>query len=462
LPQVGVFLALGAMLGPAGLALLDVTLESPTLRVVATLSLVLVLFTDALSLSIVEVRRHSGLAFRVLGPGTLLSAGLIALAGWLVLELPFAAAAILGAALASTDPVMLRGLLRRPGLPEPMRLALRLESGLNDGVLLPVVLVAIPFLGHSGFPSQTEWARIGLDLFLLGPGAGIAVGLFAIGALEMIRRKTGVRRDYESIYSLGVAFAAYAAAEAVHGSGFLAAFAAGLTIAALDAELCDCFLEYGQTTAEMTLLFTFVLFGSSLIWSGFSVLSWPVLLFAIAVVLTRPIAFFVSLAGSRLDCRSRLLIAWFGPRGLSSLLLILVPVFSAVPGTQPLFFICCFIVLLSVVLHGGSLMFLRGNEPTAASPQAAVISTAASVPTELSPTSLENDSTQTVLITIPDMRQIQQSGALILVLDVRAERNLANNDLRAQGALRIPPDRAVERLTELDVPRHTWLFAFCA
>jgi hypothetical protein len=127
-----------------------------------------------------------------------------------------------------------------------------------------------------------------------------------------------------------------------------------------------------------------------------------------------------------------------------------------------LFFICCFIVLLSVVLHGGSLMFLRGNEPTAASPQAAVISTAASVPTELSPTSLENDSTQTVLITIPDMRQIQQSGALILVLDVRAERNLANNDLRAQGALRIPPDGAVERLTELDVPRHTWLFAFCA
>ena len=276
LPQVGVFLALGAMLGPAGLALLDVTLESPTLRVVATLSLVLVLFTDAVSLSIAEMRRHGALAFRVLGPGTLLSAGLIALAGWLLLGLPVAAAAILGAALASTDPVMLRGLLRRPGLPEPVRLALRLESGLNDAVLLPVILVAMSFLGHSGLPSQTDWARIGLDLFLLGPGAGIAVGLLGIAALEMIRRKTGVRRDYESIYSLGIAFAAYAAAEAVHGSGFLAAFAAGLTIAALDVELCDCFLEYGQTTAEMALLFTFVLFGTSLIWSGFTVLSWPI------------------------------------------------------------------------------------------------------------------------------------------------------------------------------------------
>src|SRR6266545_2294169 len=180
LPQVGVFLALGAMLGPAGLGLLDVTLESPTLRVVATLSLVLVLFTDAVSLSIAEVRRNGALAFRVLGPGTLLSAALVAVAGWLLLGLPFAAATILGAALSSTDPVMLRGLLRRPGLPEPVRLSLRLESGLNDVVLLPVILVAMPFLGKGEFLSQTEWARIGLDLFLLGPGAGIAVGLLAI------------------------------------------------------------------------------------------------------------------------------------------------------------------------------------------------------------------------------------------------------------------------------------------
>lgn len=463
LPQVGVFLALGATLGPAGLGLLDVTLNSPNLRVVAILSLVLVLFTDAVSLSIAEMRRNAALAFRVLGPGTLLSAGLIALAGSLLLALPVAAAATLGAALASTDPVMLRGLLRRPGLPEPVRLGLRLESGLNDAVLLPIVLVAMSFLRHSGLPSQTEWARIGLDLFLLGPGAGIAVGLLAIAALEMIRRKTGVRRDYESIYSLGVAFAAFAAAEAVHGSGFLAAFAAGMTIAALDVELCDCFLEYGQTTAEMTLLFTFVLFGSSLIWSGFTVLSWPVFLFAVAVVLIRPIAFFVSLAGTQLDFRSRLLIAWFGPRGLSSLLLILLPVFAAIPGTELLFSICCFIVLLSVVLHGGSLMLL-GRESAMGPPETATTLAANGNATDLpaTSTSVESDETDGVRITIPEMRELQQSGAPGLVLDVRADRSFADSELVAQGTVRIPSDRAVQRLTELNVPRQTWLFAFCA
>src|SRR5207245_11580052 len=123
--------------------------------------------------------------------------------------------------------------------------------------------------------------------------------------------------------------------------------AAGITIAALHVGRCECLLEYGATSAEMTLLFTFVLVGSSLIWSGFTVLSWPVFFFAVIVVSIRPIAFFVCLAGTRLDFRSRLLIAWFGPRGLCSLLLILLPVFAAVPGTHPLFYTCSLIVLLS-------------------------------------------------------------------------------------------------------------------
>jgi len=467
LPQVGVFLALGAMLGPAGLGLLDVTLESPILRVVATLSLVLVLFTDAVSLSIAEVRRHGALAFRVLGPGTILSAGLVSLAGWKLLDLSFAAAAILGAALASTDPVMLRGLLRRPGLPDPVRLGLRLESGLNDVVLLPVILVAMPFLGQKISLTQIEWSRVGLDLFLLGPGAGIAVGLLGTSALEMIRRKTGVLRDYESLYSLGIAFTAYGAAEAVHGSGFLAAFAAGLTIAALDVELCDCFLEYGQTTAEMALLFTFVLFGASLIWSGFTVLSWPVALFAVAALLVRPVAFFISLAGTELDFRSRLLIAWFGPRGLSSLLLILVPVFAGIPGAEHLFFICCLFVLLSVAIHGGSLMLLprSGSPPRMREARSDTVAAPGAPPEPAAAASAgasQGDDRDGTSITIAAMRTIQLSGAPNLVLDVRAERSLGESNLRAQGALRIPPANPVERLKELDVPRQTWLFAFCA
>jgi sodium/hydrogen antiporter len=459
-PQVGVFLALGAILGPAGLGLLDVSLDSPILRVVATLSLVLVLFTDAVSLSIAEVRRHRFLAFLVLGPGTLLSAAFIALAAWWLLDFSPPAAAMIGAALASTDPVMLRGLLRRPGLPAAVRLALRLESGLNDIVLLPIILVAMALSNHTGLDG-VESARLALELFLLGPGAGVAVGLLALGALELVRRRTGVRRDYESLYSLGVAFAAYAAAEAVHGSGFLAAFCAGLTIAALDVELCDCFLEYGQTTAEMTLLFTFILFGSSLIWQGLLVLNGTTLLFAVVVVLIRPVAFFLSLFCTNLDSRSRLLIAWFGPRGLSSLLLILVPVFGGVPGTQPLFVICCLVVLLSVALHGSSLMLLGREEPPVA--LASADQTAAANPSSNAegshPAAVESDSER---ISVEELRGLQSAGAPVLIVDARADTSFNSSEFQAQGALRIAPDQVARRIAELNVPRQTWIVLFCA
>jgi NhaP-type Na+/H+ and K+/H+ antiporter len=185
--------------------------------------------------------------------------------------------------------------------------------------------------------------------------------------------------------------------------------------------------------------------------------------FAVVSLLVRPIAFFISLAGTQLDFRGRMLIAWFGPRGLSSLLLILVPVFAAVPGAQYLFLICCLLVLLSVAIHGGSLMFLKREETTLTSPTDVVtVESEGEATVTAASRTVANDKKQNTLITLPEMREIQQSGAPNIVLDVRAERSFGNSDLRAQGALRIPPDRPVERLKELDVPLQTWLFAFCA
>jgi NhaP-type Na+/H+ or K+/H+ antiporter len=354
LPQVAFFLALGAALGPAGLNVLNIGLDSPVLRVVATLSLVLVLFTDAVTLNLNEVRKNSKLALLVCGPGTLFSAVLLGVASWLILGLHPAAAAIVGAALASTDPVLLKNLVRLPGVPNSTKLALRLEGGMNDIVLLPIVLIALVFLEQSATPTVDTLVRLGLDLLILGPGAGIGVGLLSVATMDLIRRRFGIRRDYESLYSLGVAFTAYAAAEAVHGSGFLAAFAAGLTISALDVELCDCFLEYGETTSEMALLLTFVLFGGSLIWSGFGVLTPVTIGFAVVALLVRPVAFSIALAPIKLIRRSRWLIAWYGPRGLSSLLLVLLAVFEKAPGSEYLFQVCCLVVLFSILMHGFS------------------------------------------------------------------------------------------------------------
>jgi len=499
LPQVAVFLALGAALGPFGLSLLNISIDSPALRVVAVLSLALVLFTDAVSLNINVVRRHSGLAFRLLGPGTLLTAGLLGVAGWWLLGLSVPAATILGAALASTDPVLLRGVLRRRDIPEDARQPLQLESGLNDAVLLPVVLVALAFIEPGNLLTGASFAKLGLDLFILGPGAGILIGLVGVAALDLIRKRLGIRRDYESLYSLGVAFTAFAAAESVHGSGFLAAFAAGLTIAALDVELCDCFIEYGAVTAEMLLLLTFVLLGSSLIWSGFTIINGPVLLFTAIAVLIRTPVYLLSLLGTEVDTRGRLLIAWFGPRGLSSLLLILLPVFAGVPGSDRLFAICSLVVLVSIVLHGGSPMLLaraarkralrdredlesdsssEANKDVRVEPAFQEAATTKSSPTlpdhksriaacEIAgsaqpkiTTTNANVGAQT--ISTDELRELWQLDVPVTILDVRTERSIEDSSEQARGAVRMPPDDVVRRAKELGLKKDAWLIAYCA
>src|ERR1044072_7322631 len=415
LPFVAVFIFIGAALGPAGCGVFDRKLDSPILRVVVTLSLTLVLFTDAVTLNTKEVRRYAGLAFRMLGPGTILCAALTAVAAWWLLGIAPTLAAILGAALASTDPVLLRGLLRRTDIPADVRLALRLESGLNDVVLLPVVAVAMALTVNHDPETGGSLAKMGFGLCILGPGAGIAIGLIAVSALDLLRTRVGLRRDYESLQSLGVAFTAYAAAEAVHGSGFLAAFAAGITIAALDVELCDCFVEYGGVTAEMLLLFTFVIFGSSLIWSGFQDLNMRTVIFAAFAILIRVPVYLISLIGTNMDMRGRMAIAWYGPSGLSSLLLILLPVFAGIAGSDQLFRISALIVMISIIIHGSTPTLLARfcsksreeeiPEPAPLQPQPATEFRSLPV-IESQPT--ETGGTQS--ITLEEFQRLQKSG----------------------------------------------------
>lgn len=452
LPQVAIFLALGLVLGPFGLGLVDLTLRSLSLQVIATLALVLVLFSDAISVDIGEARRNRRLALFVLGPGTLLPALIIAAAAWLILGLAIPAALILGAALASTDPVLLRSLVRRPDLPSDARIALRLESGMNDVVLLPIVVLSILVLQlGAGMIGTPVIGRRLLGLFVLGPVLGGFIGWAAIMLLEQIRRRFGVRRDYESLYALGVAFTAYAAAEGVGGSGFLAAFTAGLIIASLDIELCDCFFDYGEASAEMFLLLTFVAFGASLIWIGLTVLDARTLAFAGSALLVRTAVLLPGLKYADVSPASRRLIAWFGPRGLSTLLLVLLAVFADVPGAQRLFAIASLVVLLSVVVHGGGIALLlrrRSEAPPATVPQRATLPVI--------------DAPIAETMTIDELRDLWARGEPVVIVDSRTDRTYRGDSMRARASVRVPPDDAVRTARQLGLDSHGTLVVYCA
>lgn len=473
LPLVAAFLALGAALGPWGLGVVNVDLHSGALHVLAMLGLALVLFSDAVTIDAGELRARWSLVWRILGPGTLVPALLITLAARYLLDVSWPAAAILGAALASTDPVLLRSMLRSPALPPTTRIALRFESGMNDVVLLPVVILAIlvlrPDEGGNGV------ARSIVGLFILGPILGTLVGWVGIRMLSSVRRTIGVRRDYESLYALGLAFTAFAAAEAAGGSGFLAAFAAGLMVNAQDTELCECFLEYGEATAEMLLLLTFVALGTSLIWTGLGVISLNTLLFAAVALTVRTVVLIPVMAGTVLSRRDRRLFALLGPRGLSSLLLTLLPVFMGVAGADYLFTVACLVVLLSVLLHGtGMAIFLRRNAGAVAARPAGSgeFAAAGACPVGARESSavaagpagtaeLPADSAGApLLITIDELKALQERGKPVFVVDSRKDHDRA--PIRAAFAVRLSPDNAVSDATRLDIDKRATLAIYCA
>jgi NhaP-type Na+/H+ or K+/H+ antiporter len=450
LPLVAAFLLLGAALGPFGLGIIDVQLHSPVLQVLATLGLALVLFSDAVGVDLREIRERSKLALTVLGPGTVLPAIVIGAAAKWLLGLDWASAAILGAAIASTDPVLLRSVLRSPALSTTARVALRLESGMNDVALLPIVVLATIALKSGGSVPGPDLAKHLMGLFLLGPALGAVIGWAGIMMLTTVRDHIGVRRDYESLYALGLGFTAYAAAEAVGGSGFLAAFAAGLAIAALDVELCDCFLEYGEATAEMLLLLTFVAFGTSLIWTGFSAIDGRTIAFALVALFARTIVLYPVLGQVGVTGRDRRLIALMGPRGLSSLLLVLLPVFAGVGGAERLFTVTCLVVLLSLVVHGAIIGgFLRG---AGVANSMTVGGHAARPAAEAVP----------LKIGLADYVAMKERGEEVILVDARASRNLRNESRQAAGAVMVPPHDAVRSAQNSRLSNTATLVVYCA
>jgi NhaP-type Na+/H+ and K+/H+ antiporter len=235
-----------------------------------------------------------------------------------------------------------------------------------------------------------------------------------------------------------VALTAFAAAEAMHSSGYLAAFTAGLAIAFRDVELCDCFHDYGEATAEVALLITFVALGGSAIWTGLSLLDARHVTFVLIALAARPLVLSILLRATNLNRREVLMLAWFGPRGLSTLLLILLPVFAGLPEANQLFAVCSLVVLASVVLHGASPALLTRGQ-----------------------SSVITDSDPSIRMTLDQLADLQKRGELLHILDVRTEKGFQSDSVMAAGALRINPDNAVQEVRRLGLPADAWLALYC-
>ena len=337
---------------------------------------------------------------------------------------------------------------------------------MNDAVLLPIVMIAMHLVAP-GDEVASSLGRSLVGLFLLGPAVGALVGWLGIVALVRVRDGIGVRRDYESLYALGIAFTAFAFAESLGGSGFLAAFAAGLVIAVQDLELCDCFLEYGEATAEMFLLLAFVAFGASLLWTGLDVIDARTVAFAVFALVIRTATLYPILSTAGLERRSRRLISWLGPRGLSSLLLVLLPVFAGMPGSTSLFTITCLVVLLSVVVHGsGIAIWLRRDARRARAERVPRVDGGGAVNEGATATDVLSPQSSSLIapkpITIEELRARLDRGDPLQIIDARSDRTWHEDDRMARGAIRLPPNDAVRTARELGLARRGSLVVYCA
>ncbi len=349
-----VFLALGFLLGDHGFGVLTLDAHDPTLEIIGNLSLALVLFLDAVKLRFDEIGENWLTPALALGPGTLLTVSMVTVGAVMLLGASWTQALLLGAILSSTDPVVLRDVLRDERIPRSVRGTLSMEAGTNDIVILPTVLILIAIINAEA-GGAAGWVVLLGKLLLVGPAIGMLIGAGGAWLMSKADAKYGIRTEHQALYGLGLVIASYSAATAIGGDGFLAAFAAGFAVTAFNFALCDCFVEYGETTAEMAMLVAFVLFGAVLGATFDQISLLPTLVFgALVLGIARPLAFRIVLHRARMSDIARWFIAWFGPRGLNSLLLALLALHAGVPRAEWLLGIVGIVVVMSVVLHGVS------------------------------------------------------------------------------------------------------------
>ncbi len=433
------FLGLGLLLGPAGLGMLTLAPQHPALAAVGAVSLSLVLFLDAVNLQVDELRRDWRTPVLSLGPGTALTVAGVAVAAHLLVRTGLLQSLLLGAILASTDPIILRDVVRNERIPRSVRRALTVEAGMNDVVLLPIILTLIA-ISQAGTSGVLGWITFFAQLLVLSPAVGLAVGGVGAWLMGRIDAWHGVRREYQALYGLGLVLAAYTAAQAAGGDGFLAAFFAGLAVAIFDVSLCDCFLEYGEVTAEMLMLLAFLLFGAVLSSLLGTIALLPAFVLAIvAIGIVRPLAMGVVLLRARMSGVGRAFISWFGPRGLSSLLLALLVVEARAPDAARLLAVTGMVVLVSAVAHGVtatpvSSWYARRVARAAKTPNEEREGTAGGL--------FQGDAVDVPRITPHALASRLAEADPPVVLDVRTRGQYDADDAQIPGSVRVLPDQA--------------------
>jgi NhaP-type Na+/H+ or K+/H+ antiporter len=342
------FLVAGFVLGDGVTGVLALSPADGIVVGLAELALFSVLYTDGMRVGFADLRSAWRLPGRALVLGMPLTFGVTAVLAHVVAGLSWTEAMLVGAVLAPTDPVFASAIVGRPEVPRRLRSLLNVESGLNDGLALPVVLVLLSVLSRD----DVSYSALAAELAL-----GVVLGSVvpALAVLLIRSRFTSATPLYASLGGLSVGLMVLGIANLTHANLFLAAFTAGITIASLARDIEQSFAQFGELITELLKLAAILVFGALISPAFLGEIPLSGYLFAVlALLLARPIAIAVSLVRSGLPLPERAAAAWFGPKGFASVVYGLLILDAGVPGADAMFHLVALVIVASILAHSST------------------------------------------------------------------------------------------------------------
>ncbi|QHK19790.1 sodium:proton antiporter [Pseudarthrobacter psychrotolerans] len=343
------FLVGGFLLGPGALGVITITSSDPIVGGLAELALFSVLFTDGMRVGFRDLRAAWRLPGRALLLGLPLTLALTAVFAHYIAGLPWLESFLLGAILAPTDPVFAAAIVGREEVPGRLRHLLNVESGVNDGLALPIVLILLAAAGGG----NTQGEELLFEI-VLGIAVGIIVPVIVLG-LERLPFLQAIR-SLQPLLAVSIGLLVLAICQATHANLFLGAFAAGITVATFGTELRHEFEQFGELVTELLKLAAIMVFGAlitpTFLFGEIPFAGW---VFAIlALLIARPLALLVSFIGAKLSFGEQVTAMWFGPKGFASVVYGLIILESGIALADQIYHMVALVIVLSILSHSST------------------------------------------------------------------------------------------------------------
>ena len=351
------FVAAGFVLSEQILGVVHFELDHELLKLLLEITLVLVLFSDAARIDLKRLRYQHKIPLRMLLIGMPLTILVgTAFAHSLPLGITFCEAALVAAILTPTDAALGQVVVSSDKVPEPVKLGLNVESGLNDGIALPIILVLATIASALATEDHGQWLSFAVLQLTFGPLSGVIVGFGGAWLIRRANSRNWVSESGEGIIALCIAGLCFVVAETFHGNGFIAAFIGGIVFGNYQKNRCKFLFEFAETEGQIFTLGTFFVFGALLLpvtLANFNIWYWVFAVFSLTVMRIIPI--YVALRPMNMNVPTVLFLGWFGPRGLASILFVLLILSDTMlPHPEAVTNIVFIAVLISVYAHGVS------------------------------------------------------------------------------------------------------------